>query len=114
MDSNEMIQVAIALVLPNFGGVFGGLLVEKNLETWYDKLNFPSICPPNWVFGPVWTYLYTSMGFASYLVWKEGDGFSGIARVPLFLYSFQLILNWMFCILFFEMRHYKFVSKFYT
>lgn len=105
-----MIEVAIALVLPNFGGCFGALLVEKNLETWYDKLKFPSICPANWVFGPVWIYLYTSMGYASYLVWRDGNGFSGAAQIPLCFYGLQLLINWTFCILFFEMRYFKIVS----
>lgn len=106
----ETLCVAIAMVIPNFGGIFGGLVVSKNLDDWYSKLKFPRYCPPNWLFFPIWFSLYTSMGYASYLVWKDGDGFSGAARIPLFYYAVQVLVNWMYGVVFFEMRYYKFVS----
>lgn len=30
------------------------------------------VCVQNWVFGPAWTVFYTSMGVASWMVWKNG------------------------------------------
>ena len=35
---------------------------------WYAGLSSPPGTPPNWIFGPVWTVLYLSIGIASALV----------------------------------------------
>jgi benzodiazapine receptor len=58
---------------------------------WYVGLEKPSWNPPTWVFGPVWTALYTMMAVAAWLVWKRG-GFA-IQRKPLMLFLVQLFLN---------------------
>ena len=38
---------------------------------WYESLRKPSLNPPNWVFGPVWTLLYLCIGISATWVWKE-------------------------------------------
>ena len=80
------------------GAIPGGIINTRN-RPWYEKIKRPSWRPPNWVFGPVWTCLYAGMGFASYLVWRDGGDTTCLA-----LYSAQLLLNWAWTPIFFGLH----------
>ena len=69
---------------------------------WYAALRKPSWNPPGWVFGPVWSALYTMMAVAVWLVWKRG-GFVAQRR-PLALFLAQLFLNAAWTPLFFGLH----------
>lgn len=69
---------------------------------WYNSLNKPSWNPPSWVFGPVWTTLYTLMGIAAWMVWKK-FGFQH-AKAALSAFLIQLLLNGIWSQLFFGMQ----------
>jgi benzodiazapine receptor len=62
-----------------------------NVDGWYADADKAPWNPPNWVFGPAWTLLYTLMSVAAWLVWRQRR------RVPvrrvLTLYFVQLALN---------------------
>lgn len=109
------LQIAAAVILPNIGGFINGRITFPQIPTWYAKLNKPSFRPPNWVFGPVWTSLYTAMGYASYLVYRDagfgtGGGASSAGQVALGLYGAQLTLNMAWSPLFFHFHSFKWVS----
>ncbi|XP_041985428.1 translocator protein-like isoform X1 [Aricia agestis] len=101
-----------SIVLPNVGGwanglYFAGQIRKGDEKSWYDNLNKPSWNPPKWVFGPAWTVLYCSMGYASYLVLEDCGGFTEQAILPMTLYGTQLALNWSWTPIFFGMKDFK-------
>ncbi|KAI5641055.1 tspO/MBR family domain-containing protein [Phthorimaea operculella] len=98
-----------AILLPNVGGwastlTMIGQVKNPNGTAWYQTIKKPSWNPPNWVFGPAWTIIYSSMGYASYMVFKDCDGFTEKAVVPLALYGGQLVLNWFWTPVFFGLH----------
>ena len=81
-----------------------GALVSPGMAPadWYDALNKPAWNPPGWVFGPVWTVLYTMMGIAAWIVW---DRFGlKAAKVALVAFLVQLVLNGLWSRIFFGMQ----------
>jgi tryptophan-rich sensory protein len=82
---------------------------------WYAILNKPTWSPPGWLFGPVWTLLYTMMGVSAWMVWK-GRGTASpergaaatperrAAATPLRVFLIQLALNAIWTPLFFGAR----------
>jgi tryptophan-rich sensory protein len=69
---------------------------------WYASLKKPTWNPPGWVFGPVWTALYTMMAVAAWSIWKRG-GFA-VQRRALRMFLIQLALNAAWTPLFFGLH----------
>lgn len=69
---------------------------------WYAALKKPAWNPPGWLFGPVWSALYTLMAVSAWLVWQRG-GFHAQRR-PLTLFLAQLALNAAWTPLFFGLH----------
>ena len=76
----------------------GGLATANNVDGWYATADKAPWSPPNWVFGPVWTVLYTAMAVAAWLVWRSrAEG----TRPALTAYAVQLVLNLLWTPVFF-------------
>ena len=90
----------MAWIVLCFGAAAFGTLTTD--PSWYGVLQKPSWAPPAWLFGPVWSLLYLTMGIAAWLVWRR-DGFSGASRA-LSLFLVQLALNAAWTWIFFGMR----------
>ncbi len=69
---------------------------------WYAALKKPAWSPPSWLFGPVWSALYTMMAVAAWLVWRSGP--SATRRRSLAAFLVQLALNALWTPLFFGLR----------
>lgn len=89
-----------SILLAQGAGALGTLATIPAIPTWYATLNKPFFNPPNWLFGPVWTILYTLMAISAYLVWKEA-GYGQKTRQFFRFYFFQLALNSLWSLIFF-------------
>jgi translocator protein len=69
---------------------------------WYAQLNKPAWTPPNWLFGPAWTTLYTLMAIAAWLISLRPA--SPARRTALIAFFVQLILNALWTPAFFGLR----------
>ena len=76
-----------------------GSVASINAPAFYGQLTRPAWAPPAWIFGPVWTVLYLSMGVAAWLVWRIGGLLA--ARTALLLFVVQLVCNALWSWLFF-------------
>ena len=87
-------------------GSIGGIATASSIDTWYANVNKPSFNPPNWLFAPVWTTLFTMMGIATALVWHEGINNKTVKNAIL-LFGVQFLLNMIWSWLFFGMQNPK-------
>lgn len=91
-----------SILVCNIVGVIGALVTNPRSD-WFVELNKPWFNPPGWIFGPVWTMLYTLMGISIYLIWKDGF-FTPERRTARAIFIFQLVLNSGWSYVFFGMR----------
>jgi benzodiazapine receptor len=82
--------------------LIAGRFTAASVATWYVGLDKPAWTPPGWVFGPVWTVLYISMGVAAWLVWTRRA--EAAVNLPLALFAAQLAVNAAWSGLFFTLR----------
>lgn len=96
--------LVISLFIPLAIGGLAALLTGGGMDT-FSQLNKPLFSPPGWLFPIAWSILYLLMGLASYLIW-DSDVPDRDKRSPLLLYGIQLIVNFIWPILFFSLSWY--------
>lgn len=82
-------------------GAIGSFFTSDAIITWYAFLQKPSISPPNWIFGPVWSLLYVLMGSAAALVYLSPRG---AKKLPLTLFAAHLAVNALWSVVFFGLH----------
>ena len=102
LDRRAVLGLLAWLALVFTAAWIGNRVTLPEINGWYTTLNKPPFNPPDWIFGPVWTTLYTLMAISAWLIWRPA-GFRG-AALPLSVFLVQLALNTLWSILFFR-RH---------
>lgn len=101
--TKSILGLVAAILVSQLAGLIGGVFTAASVRTWYTGLHKPPLNPPSWVFGPVWTLLYTLMGIAAWLVWRQGTHRRDV-RIGLWLFGTQLALNALWSVIFFGLR----------
>lgn len=103
MRINNFFKLIIAITISEMAGVIGAFFTTPSIPTWYAGIIKPSINPPAWIFGPVWTTLFALMGIAAFLVWKKGLDRRDV-RIALGIFAGQLVLNTFWSTIFFGLH----------
>ena len=98
-----MFKLVISIVICQCAGIAGSFFTRRSIPDWYAYINKPAFNPPNWVFAPAWTILFTLMGVAAFLVWRRGLRVPGV-RSALMIFLLQLALNSLWSVVFFGSR----------
>jgi tryptophan-rich sensory protein len=88
--------VALNMVAASSGGLF-------RPGEWYEHLAKPRWRPPNWLFAPAWTLLYSINAYAGWVIWDSGDW--EMIRPAMSVYVISLVLNACWSGIFFGLRN---------
>ena len=94
----------ISLLISLGVGGLSTLLTNNNMDT-YKTLIKPPLSPPGILFPFIWTALFILMGISAYLIYKSDSPDKGKA---LTIYGEQLLVNFFWTIIFFNMKTYLF------
>lgn len=81
------------------------MATQSGVDDWFPTLEKPSFNPPNWVFAPVWSFLYILMGVAAGRVWGRIDFERDNVKKALLFFWIQLALNALWSVLFFVLHN---------
>ena len=92
--------VLIPLLVGFLSSVLSKFICGIDMATYYHELIKPGFAPPGIVFPIVWTILYVLMGTSSYIIFSQKRKEFKV-KDAMFYYWFQLVLNFLWSILFF-------------
>lgn len=97
-------ELIICIALPVSVGLLSALITRSGIEDFNSEVIKPSFSPPAFLFPIVWTVLYILMGISSYLVIVSDKE----KTAAVLFYGLQLILNFYWSIIFFNLKAYQF------
>jgi translocator protein len=101
-NKRSMLTLVLIILFTDAVGALSGYLGMSDPES-YNSLIKPVFAPPPWVYIIVWPILYFFMSFAVYricMLGKQGEYINKAIK----LYLFQLLLNFIWTIIFFRFR----------
>ena len=97
MFKNKFLTFIFFLAITFSASLIGGLATMTFKEPWYSLLNKPTFNPPDWIFGPVWTFLYITMTVSIWLYWHSNNK----DMKTVYIYFIHLVFNTTWSVVFF-------------
>jgi len=91
-----MTKLIFSFALTFLTAFLGSSVTMDAIKGWYTTIEKAPFNPPNWIFGPVWTILFTMMAVSLYLVWQK-------SKFPM-IFALQLFLNFFWSYSFFYLH----------
>lgn len=104
MKYTNLLKLIISVFVCLMAGAIGSIFTSVSVNTWYKILNKPVFNPPDWLFAPVWTFLYIVMGTSLFLVWISENVPPKTRYMALTFFALQLLFNILWSAFFFGMR----------
>ena len=98
-----IVSVVIALAV----GGLSALVTSGSMDV-YSKINRPALSPPAILFPIVWTILFTLMGISAAIIRQFWEKKPGDVRNSLVVYAVNLVVNFIWSLIFFNMQAYLF------
>lgn len=106
MSKRTKHYIASILIALGVGGL-SALLTKGNMEV-YKQIIKPPLAPPSIVFPIVWGILFVLMGISAAMVYEELPRNREKVKSALWFYGLQLIVNFFWSVIFFNMQAYLF------
>ena len=91
------IAAGAALLVASLGGTV------TDIGPWYQGLKKPDWQPPDWLFGPVWTFIFATAALSGVTAWRWAKTQSARDWI-IVLFALNGLLNIGWSLLFFRMR----------
>ena len=97
-----ILTYAVCIAVPLLTGAVSALLTKNSMDI-YAELKTPPLSPPSFLFPVVWTLLYVLMGVGCGMIFEYRKT-SKDAEKGLYYYAASLVFNFVWSILFFNLR----------
>ena len=102
-DFKTGLLAALSFVTVFAAAGIGNLATMPSIPTWYAALNKPFFNPPNWIFGPVWTLLFSLLVFSFWRILKAPKS-NPHRPAAIAAFAAQMVLNPLWSIVFFYLH----------
>lgn len=104
---NKIKPYVISILIALGTGGLSAFFTRNNMNV-FDNIVKPPLTPPMWLFPIVWGILFILMGIGAALIFVNREDNKEAARDALFFYGLQLIVNFFWSLIFFNMQSYLF------
>lgn len=106
MEIKKYLSLFVILGIISIIQLAGSFLTLEAVISWYPDVAKPSFNPPNWLFAPVWSFLYLMIAVSGWLVWQKRKENKKAVDSAMTVYAVQLFLNTAWSYIFFGSKNF--------